>query len=231
MKYLTDHYRKYFTDLYNNLIRISKPHLLKRLTLKLFKKLLWCCLAQFYPKLWNNPPKNAGSKKLSNSNTHQVQAKSNKKQKILFFVIFLLAGKCGTLLFHKKPVSTRLSLIKAVSSRIFRDLFSLGGTNSDDSFGNVSYDFNLQKFWMFWSIVLLQLLKKKLHVSSLLLRLLPPINTQSNFPLNSHGFFFSSNTENWHGFCLGNYIDVVLLCFVQSYKKNPKNAVKVHSVK
>ena len=80
------------------------------------------------------------------SNTHQVQAKPNKKQKILFIIIFLLAGKCGTLLFHKKPVSTRLYLIKVVSSRIFRDLFSLGGTNSDDSFGNVSYDFNLQKF-------------------------------------------------------------------------------------
>ena len=56
-------------------------------------------------KAMKQPPKNAGSIKLSNSNTQQVQAKPNKKEEIFFIVIFLLAGKCGALLFHKKPVS------------------------------------------------------------------------------------------------------------------------------
>ena len=48
--------------------------------------------------------------------------------------------------FHDKPVTTPLSLITVVSSRIFRDLFLSGGNNSDDSFVNVLYDSNFQKF-------------------------------------------------------------------------------------
>lgn len=48
--------------------------------------------------------------------------------------------------FNNKPVSTRLSLKKLLSSRTFKDLLLSAGNNFDYSFSKVPYDSNLQKF-------------------------------------------------------------------------------------
>ena len=66
-----------------------------------------------------------------------------------FIAIFRLASKCDTSLFRNKPVSTSLSLITVVSLRILLDLFSSVGNSSGDSFDNVPYDSNFQKFECF----------------------------------------------------------------------------------
>ena len=73
----------------------------------------------------------------------------------LFIAFFRLAGKCGTSHFHNTLVSTRLCLITVVSSRIFRDVFWSGGSNSDDSCGNVPH------YKFFWSMVLTELSQRK----------------------------------------------------------------------
>ena len=71
--------------------------------------------------------------------------------------------------------------------KVFTDVFSSRGNNSDDSFGNVSYDSKLQKFLAFWSVVRLELSQRKLHQPSLLIGLLPSINIQPDFVLIAIG--------------------------------------------
>ena len=71
--------------------------------------------------------------------------------------------------------------------KVFTDVFSSRDNNSDDSFGNVSYDSKLQKFLTFWSVVRLELSHRKLHQPSLLIGLLPSINIQPDFVLTAIG--------------------------------------------
>lgn len=119
--------------------------------------------------------------KFSKFGFHCSLLSSNSKQ---FNAIFWLAGKCGTLLFNNKLVSTWLSSKTSFFKNVWRSSFV---SWFDNGFSKVHNDSNLQKLWALWSMVLIELSYRKLCKPYLLLPLITHINTQHNFILTAIG--------------------------------------------